>query len=543
MNDMNVAVFTNDDSVAISLLDHPLSNEFRWRDGHEVLFRRINTFLIKHNVITRNIVDLGAWIGDNSIPWAKNIKGLVYAIDPSPENCEFIKTTCELNGIPNVKTIQTAVSNCAELLTTDDGLDHCSFVYRNTGLNGKVRVNAVSLDSLYEAKAIENVGYIHLDVEGMEYKVLEGSAKLIDVCRPIISFEQHLDLDDYDGIVAYLKPKGYTIFLVDEVLPGCRPDCRNSFAFPNELYTESLIGAIHAHIGRPLLIRKELPACSSTVVTMYFNIKDLPDSTAEVRPKSFYMEKGRVTLGLPAPMVVFCDETCVEDIRRLRGDLPTHYIVKSIAEYDFYKDHYPIIKANREGQAAYVGSRNTVSYCLLTVFKFHAMRIAAELDPFKTSHYAWVDFGGSHILRRLAEEGPAMLAAPHPKVSFCYIHYRGAAEMTMTSAFASGGCCGVGATCFTVERDYVRRFYSGCMSIFHELVLHGLGHHEEQIMAYFYHRYPELCTIYYGDYYSIVTNYHGAKEDIPSIRHFFINEAKAKGRSDLAAAALRSLDG
>jgi hypothetical protein len=284
--------------------------------------------------------------------------------------------------------------------------------------------------------------------------------------------------------------------------------------------------AIHAH---------------TTIVTMYFNIKDLPDSTSEVRPKSFYMEKGRVTLELPNPMVVFCDETCVEDIRRMRGDLTTQYVIKPIAEYDFYKDHYPIVKANREGQAAYVGSRNTVSYCLLTVFKFHAMRIAAELDPFKASHYAWVDFGGSHILRRLAEEGPALLANPHPKISFCYIHYRGAEEMTMGSAFARGGQCGVGATCFTIEKDYVRRFYSGCMSIFHELVLHGLGHHEEQIMAYFYHRYPELCTIYYGDYYSIVTNYHGAKDDFPSIRNFFINQARAKGRPDLAAVAARFL--
>jgi hypothetical protein len=114
--------------------------------------------------------------------------------------------------------------------------------------------------------------------------------------------------------------------------------------------------------------------------------------------------------------------------------------------------------------------------------------------------------------------------------------------MTMTSAFARGGHCGVGATCFTVERDYVRRFYSGCMSIFHELLLHGLGHHEEQIMAYFYHRYPDLCTIYYGDYYSIVTNYHGVKEDISSIRHFFINEARTKGRPDLAREASLSLE-
>jgi hypothetical protein len=53
---------------------------FKKRDNHEVMFRRINTYLIKNKIIKNNIIDLGAWIGDNSIPWAKNIDGTVYAI-------------------------------------------------------------------------------------------------------------------------------------------------------------------------------------------------------------------------------------------------------------------------------------------------------------------------------------------------------------------------------------------------------------------------------------------------------------------------------
>ena len=45
---MKSAVFTNDDSVSISLINHPFSEILETRDNHEVLFRRINTFLIKH---------------------------------------------------------------------------------------------------------------------------------------------------------------------------------------------------------------------------------------------------------------------------------------------------------------------------------------------------------------------------------------------------------------------------------------------------------------------------------------------------------------
>lgn len=252
--DKNTAVFTNDNHVEISLLDHPFSQGLKRRDNHEVLFRRINTFLIENKVIKNSIIDLGAWIGDNTIPWAKNIDGTVFAIDPSPNNCEFIYKTCQLNNITNVKILQSAISNKKELLTTNDNIDHCSFVYGNPALNGTTRVNAVSLDYLFEVNAIDNIGYIHLDVEGMEYKILEGSSTLIDACRPLISFEQHLEIDDYAVILSYLQNKQYVIFLVDEVLPGCREDCRNSFAFPAEIYNETLIENINKYIGKNILV-------------------------------------------------------------------------------------------------------------------------------------------------------------------------------------------------------------------------------------------------------------------------------------------------
>lgn len=253
---MEHCTFTNDDGVTILLINHHFSSMFKNRDNHEVIFRRINTYLIKNKIIKNNIIDLGAWIGDNSIPWAKNIDGIVYAIDPCHENCDFINETCEVNQIKNVKTMQYAISNINEVLTTNDNLFHCSFIYGNPGSSGINKAEAVSLDYLYEKKHIDNIGYIHLDVEGMEYKIIKGSSNLIDHCRPIISFEQHLEIDDYDIIISHLKNKDYTIFLIDEILPGCRHDCRNSFAFPNEIFNETLIENIHNYIGQNILISK-----------------------------------------------------------------------------------------------------------------------------------------------------------------------------------------------------------------------------------------------------------------------------------------------
>jgi hypothetical protein len=187
---------------------------------------------------------------------------------------------------------------------------------------------------------------------------------------------------------------------------------------------------------------------ASTIVTFFFNIKLFPDATELVRSKEFYMEKGRVTLGLDAPMIVFCDDSSVDDIKAIRGDKPTEYVVKSITEYDFFEDHVDIIRKNRVGIPKYVTSRNTPSYSLLTLFKVYAIYQAFIKNPFKTTHFTWIDFGGSHIMRDIEKHGPKMLAEPHPKISLCYIHYRSHAELAMTGTFVNGGQCGIGAGAF-----------------------------------------------------------------------------------------------
>ena len=245
-------VFTNDNNVSISLIDDPYSELLAGRDHHEILFRRINTLLIKDKIIKNNIVDSGAWIGDNSIPWAKNINGIVYAIEPSTVNCDFISRTCEHNKINNVKTMCVALSDKNETLSTDDDIVHCTFV--GFGENAKNKVSAFTLDYLYETKEIDNIGYIHLDVEGMEHRVLQGSSKVIDEFRPIITYEQHINQNDVKSLVEYLNGKNYISYMIDEELPNCHLDCRNLIAFPAELYVDNIVAGINQHMGFNILL-------------------------------------------------------------------------------------------------------------------------------------------------------------------------------------------------------------------------------------------------------------------------------------------------
>jgi FkbM family methyltransferase len=256
-----VAVFPYDNDVKVLTIDDPDTKWFILNYNNEIMLRKIHTYLINNKIIKNNIIDSGSWKGDNSIPWALNIastNGTVYAIDPSKENCEYIKNTCELNKITNVKVMQFALNDKNETISTDEEIKFCSFSKHFTGVDGKNKTESYTLDHLLETNQIENIDLLHLDVEGMEMKAVIGSQKLIDSCRPIITFEQHLNQDDYVGLSKIIFNKNYQVFLINEHTPHHAPDCRNFMAFPNEIYSDKLIDDIHSYLNVKILKKLSL---------------------------------------------------------------------------------------------------------------------------------------------------------------------------------------------------------------------------------------------------------------------------------------------
>lgn len=214
--------------VKLSCENQELDRLFATRNEHEIQFRRVITYLIKNNFIEGNIIDLGAWIGDNSIPWAMQLpNNTIYAIDPSNKNISYIKLLIERNCLDNVKCIETSIGNKICKVYTNDNIDHCSF---NTD-SGVTSVDCVSLDYLYEQKQVNDIGFIHLDVEGFESRVMMGMTCIIQECIPIIAFEQHISKENYLYLSSMLFSYGYDVYLINEQLKGCNLDCRNFIAF------------------------------------------------------------------------------------------------------------------------------------------------------------------------------------------------------------------------------------------------------------------------------------------------------------------------
>ena len=224
-NNYPVVYFKND-GVSIIVPDN-LTERFTHRINAEKKFRQITKKLMNKGIIdiNKNIIDLGAWIGDNSLIWAKMIKGDVYAIDPSQNNIDIIHTIQNINNINNIVTIKKPISNKIERVEISEGdINHASFKSSDKGIETE------TLDNLYNSKKIINIGFIHLDVEGFEYKVLEGSHKIISMFRPIIVTESHENDKDIKPLI---HKYGYNVYVINEICGN--PTCRNSLWIPNEI--------------------------------------------------------------------------------------------------------------------------------------------------------------------------------------------------------------------------------------------------------------------------------------------------------------------
>ena len=294
------------------------------------------------------------------------------------------------------------------------------------------------------------------------------------------------------------------------------------------------------HNDRILQIPASYLKHESTIVTMFFNLKKLPDATTSVRPIEFYLEHGKKTLELSHSMVVFCDEETHPLIKKIRGRKPTTYVVKNITDYDYFKELYPRVVENRKVIPSH-DSRNTSSYFLLCMFKIYAIHISKQNNYYpNTSHYFWVDFGGSHVMRGF-DKICNVLDNPRPRIACGYIHYRSDSELNNAKHFVmqQNNTC-IGGGFFSVEASYVDRFFNNIIDILNEQISMGIGYSDQQCIVYSYSRHPTWYTIYFADYYSLITNYHRTIEDIQCVIHNFINNARRSGRMDLVELAIKS---
>lgn len=181
------------------------------------------------------VADVGANIGAHTIALASLVPdGGVFAFEPLRHLYLLLCGNIALNGLVNVMPYHAAVGATRGSLlvppidyTRDAPFGGCNL----TTIEHGNPVPMIPLDDL-----LPRVDMIKADVEGMERHVLEGSARLIAECQPVLYVENNPGPDQQE-LIDYIHTQiGYDLWW--HLAPHYNPD--NMRANPENLYGDAV---------------------------------------------------------------------------------------------------------------------------------------------------------------------------------------------------------------------------------------------------------------------------------------------------------------
>jgi FkbM family methyltransferase len=138
-------------------------------------------------------VDVGAQIGYFSVIAAALVgeRGMVHSFEPDPDN--FLRLEANSRAYPWVTAHNSAVGDCnGEIAFYRSPIQSESgwgALFNEDGTRMRVSVRVCTLDSWASAAGIEHINVMKMDVEGAEYRVLDGAEALIARTRPVMWVE------------------------------------------------------------------------------------------------------------------------------------------------------------------------------------------------------------------------------------------------------------------------------------------------------------------------------------------------------------------
>jgi FkbM family methyltransferase len=162
------------------------------------------------------VVDVGANLGYYSLLASTLVgsTGRVVALEPNSENCRLLLSSLRLNGTTNVELLPVAADTATGWAYYSTHVGSNGGLVDDGDLLGRpgVVVPTFRLDDLVEGP----VGFLKMDVEGAEGRVVQGATKIIERDRPIVTTElkdemlsrvSGMSVRDYLG---YFDALGYT---------------------------------------------------------------------------------------------------------------------------------------------------------------------------------------------------------------------------------------------------------------------------------------------------------------------------------------------
>lgn len=155
------------------------------------------------------IYDIGANVGFYTLLAATlgGASGRVVAFEPAPRNLQYLKRHLRLNRVTNVTVVEAAVADQKGTASFDEGPVHSEGRLADCG---RLRVDVVTVDDLVNGEKLPAPDCLKIDVEGAEFRVLQGAAQTLAARHPIVFLATH-GSEVHRACCELLAQAGYTL--------------------------------------------------------------------------------------------------------------------------------------------------------------------------------------------------------------------------------------------------------------------------------------------------------------------------------------------
>jgi len=153
----------------------------------------------------KDIVDVGAYVGDSALLLSRYSAANIYAFEPFDDAFNELKHNIKLNEAANIHPVKLGVSDSVgtKKLFFGENLSVSTNNPENSLSKGActnvVEIPTVTIDAFVFEKGA-SIGVVKIDAEGAEQVVLKGAVNTIKKDRPILLISLYHNIDDFMNI-------------------------------------------------------------------------------------------------------------------------------------------------------------------------------------------------------------------------------------------------------------------------------------------------------------------------------------------------------
>ena len=287
---------------------------------------------------------------------------------------------------------------------------------------------------------------------------------------------------------------------------------------------------------------------ATTIVTCLYDLASREPAARRLTVEE-YLDHGQFLLGLDRPLLCFADPAIEPAIRAARAqhgltdrtvvipqaleDLPVHGLLESATAA---RAIHPVLNADL--------LKDTPLHGIVGWSKFEALTRAVALDPFRTTHFAWVDFGLAHVARtEHVDEDRVFIETPDRVrlLQMCPLDHSVLDDRAHHLQYRRGHFAG---GLMTGRADHLQEYCRVVELELQRALEDRFAPLDEQLLELAVVQAPELFCFHHGDYDHVLANYRllrGSAENLTYQLRTWRWAERWPPAAELAAAVVRSV--